>query len=653
MPQTLEEIFEPGGVLTQQLPRFENRPSQLQMARAVLSAVRERYHLCIEAGTGTGKTLAYLIPVVFSRKRVIISTATKNLQEQLFQKDIPFIRKHIFPDLRATYMKGRQNYICLERLEQQGRQKSILASGSQDAHRSLMKWVRKTETGDRAELEWLSDRDPLWDSLDARSERCVGQKCGRFEECFVTRMRQKALESDVVVLNHALLFSSLALQTDEIGRVLPDFPVLILDEAHQVEDVASEYFGSRLSNRQIQDFCRDLERAFSANGDVSRLADSLARTADNFFSSFPGEEGKYSLNFFRDVTGSMTDLRFDLGQKSTRLKEGLLSVYHHLELEESRAGETGALVRRLERYLAGLEEIFDTDDPGNVYWFDRSRHGTSIHVNPINVAPVLRKTVFSKTDSTVLTSATLTTEGNFTYLRERLGVPEPEELIVPGEFDYAKQALLYVPRTLPDPRAPERFPRLLEEVSAILSATQGSAFVLCTSYQQMTQLYETLRETLQFPVMCQGGKPKSQLLEDFKGTPDAVLFATSSFWQGVDVQGDALRAVIIDKLPFQVPTEPLVAARLNQLQREKKNPFMEYSVPAAIISLRQGLGRLIRSREDTGILAILDSRLWAREYGKQFFRSLPNCPITDNIEDLRNFFGRTVSFEIGDLDTGG
>ncbi len=637
-PATLEEVFEPGGVLTQKLPRFENRPSQLQMARAVLSAIRERYPLCIEAGTGTGKTLAYLIPVAFSQKRVIISTATKNLQEQLFQKDIPFVRKHLFPDLRATYMKGRQNYICLKRLEQQGRQKSIVASGSLDPHRSLMKWVRKTNTGDRAELEWLSDRDPLWDSLDARSERCVGQKCERFEECYVTRMRQKAFESDVVVLNHALLFSSLALETDEIGSVLPDFPVLILDEAHEVEDVASEYFGSRLSSYQIQDFCRELERAFPANGDVSKLANRLARTSDDFFLSFPGQEGKYSLNFFRDVSGSSTDLRFDLGQKSTRFKEGLLGVYHRLELEESRSGETGTLVRRLERYLAGLEEIFDTDDPGNVYWFDRSRRGTSIHVNPINVAPVLRKAVFSKTDSTILTSATLTTEGNFTYLRERLGVPEPEELIVPGEFDYATQALLYVPRALPDPRAPERFPRLLEEVSTILLATQGSAFVLCTSYQQMTQLYETLGETLQFPVMCQGGKPKSQLLEDFRGTPSAVLFATSSFWQGVDVQGDALKAVIIDKLPFQVPTEPVVAARLNQLQREKKNPFMEYSVPAAIISLRQGLGRLIRSREDRGILAILDSRLWTRAYGKQFFRSLPNCPITDNIEDLRNFF---------------
>ncbi|HUV12381.1 MAG TPA: ATP-dependent DNA helicase [Acidobacteriota bacterium] len=608
------------------------------MARAVLSAIRERYPLCIEAGTGTGKTLAYLIPVVFSQKRVIISTATKNLQEQLFQKDVPFVRKHLFPDIRATYMKGRQNYICLRLLEQQGRQKSIVASGSLDAHRSLTKWVRKTNTGDRAELEWLSDRDPLWDALDARSERCVGQKCEHFEECYVTRMRQKAIESDVVVLNHALLFSSLALETDEIGSVLPDCPVLILDEAHEVEDVASDYFGSRLSNHQIQDFCRDLEKAFSTNVDVSRLANSLARASDDFFSSFPGQEGKHSLNFFRDVTGASTDLRFDLGQKSTRLKEGLLSVYHHLELEESRSGETGTLVRRLGRLLGSLDEIFDTDDPGNVYWFDRSRRGTSIHVNPINVAPALRETVFSRFDTTILTSATLTTEGNFTYFRKRLGVPEPEELIVPGEFDYRKQALLYVPKALPDPRAPERFPRLLEEVSTILLATQGAAFVLCTSYQQMTQLYETLGETLQFPLMCQGGKPKSQLLEDFKRTPNAVLFATSSFWQGVDVQGDALRAVIIDKLPFQVPTEPVVAARLNQLQREKRNPFMEYSVPAAIISLRQGLGRLIRSREDTGILAILDSRLWTRAYGKQFFHSLPNCPITDNIEDLRNFF---------------
>jgi ATP-dependent DNA helicase DinG len=609
------------------------------MARAVLSAIRERYHLCIEAGTGTGKTLAYLIPAVLSQKRAIISTATKNLQEQLFQKDIPFIREHVFADIRATYMKGRQNYICLKRLEEQGMQKSFASDGTRDVRKSLLEWVRRTKTGDRAELEWLSDKDPVWDVVDARSDRCVGQKCAHYDECFVTLMRQKAFESDVVVLNHALLFSSLAVETDEIGRVLPEFPVLILDEAHEIEDVASEYFGNRLSNFQVQDFCRDLEKAYPGNADVSKLANALARKSDAFFTSFPGVEGKHSLNLYRDVSGSTTDLRFELGHQSTSLKEGLLSIYHRLEREKQRADETTALVRRLERYLTSLEEIFDTDELGNVYWFDRSRRGTSIHVNPIDVAWALRENVFSRTDSTVLTSATLTTEENFTYLRERLGVPEPEELIVPGEFNYATQALLYVPKTLPDPRAPERFPRLIEEVSAILQATQGSAFVLCTSYQQMTQLYETLGEGLRFPVMCQGEKPKSQLLEDFKGTPNAVLFATSSFWQGVDVQGDALKAVIIDKLPFQVPSEPIVAARLNQLQRERRNPFMEYSVPAAIISLRQGLGRLIRSREDTGILAILDSRLWTRAYGKQFFRSLPNCPITDNIEDVSNFFG--------------
>jgi ATP-dependent DNA helicase DinG len=638
-PETLEEVFEPGGVLTQRLPQFENRPSQLQMARAVLSAIRERHHLCIEAGTGTGKTLAYLVPAVFSQKRAIISTATKNLQEQLFQKDIPFIREHVFAGIRATYMKGRQNYICLKRLEEQGIQKSFASDGSRDVRKRLLEWVRSTITGDRAELEWLSDKDPVWDVVDARSDRCVGQKCAHFDECFVTRMRQKAFESDVVVLNHALLFSSLALETDEIGRVLPEFPVLILDEAHEIEDVASEYFGNRLSNFQVQDFCRDLDKAYPGNTDVSKLADALARKSDVFFTSFPGVEGKHSLNLYRDVSGSTTDLRFELGHQSTDLKEGLLSVYHRLEREKPQADETATLVRRLERYLTSLEEIFDTDEPGNVYWFGRSRRGTSIHVNPIDVAPALREKVFSRTDSTVLTSATLTTEENFTYLRERLGIPEPEELIVPGEFDYETQSLLYVPKTLPDPRSPERFPRLVQELSAILQATQGSAFVLCTSYQLMTQLYETLGEELGFPAMCQGEKPKSQLLEDFRGTPNTVLFATSSFWQGVDVQGDALKAVIIDKLPFQVPTEPIVAARLNQLQRERRNPFMEYSVPAAIISLRQGLGRLIRSREDTGILAILDSRLWTRAYGKQFFRSLPNSPITDNIEDVSNFFG--------------
>jgi ATP-dependent DNA helicase DinG len=639
IPYTLEDVFEPGGILATELPHFEHRLSQLQMAQAVLTSIEEGSHLLVEAGTGTGKTLAYLIPAVFSQRRVIMSTATKNLQEQLFQKDLPFIREKLLPGLRATYMKGRQNYICLNRLKAQHIQKHLVDGSFMDTQRRLIDWVTDTSTGDRAELEWLPDKDPVWDSLDARSERCSGQKCDHFEDCFVTRMRQQAFESDVVVVNHALLFSSLALESDEIGRVLPDCPVLVLDEAHEVEDVASDYFGTQLSNLQIQDFCRDLDKVFASNNEVLRLSSRLLKSSDRFFSSFPGGEGKYSINFYRDSSGTTTDLRFEFGNESTRFKEGLLGVYHRLELEDPRPEEADALVRRLEHHLTSIDTILDSDDPGNVYWYERSRRGISIHANPINVAPALRETIFSRADTVVLTSATLTTEGNFKYLKERLGVPDPEELMVPGEFDFSKQALLYVPKGLPDPRSGDRFPVLLEQVSRILIATEGSAFVLCTSYQQMTQLYESLKEELEFPVLCQGSKPRSQLLEDFKLTPHAVLCATSSFWQGVDVRGDALKAVIIDKLPFQVPSDPIVAARLDQLQRENRNPFLEYSVPTAIISLRQGLGRLIRSKQDTGVLAILDSRLWTREYGKLFFHSLPNCPVTDNMEILENFCG--------------
>jgi len=606
------------------------------MAEAVLDAIQNDRHLIVEAGTGTGKTLAYLIPALCSPRRVIISTATRNLQEQLFSKDVPFIRKHLFPKLSVTYMKGRNNYLCLRRLHQGA--PLPLVAGAEEELRELRSWSGKTETGDRAELKWISDDDPVWKHVDACSESCIGQKCEYFDQCFITRMRQRALESNLIIVNHALLFSNLAIQTDEIGRVMPEFGVLILDEAHEVEDVACSHFGQEVSSYQVDELCRDFRAVFREDADTLASVGEIEDRAAEFFNAFPGPEGHYSLNIYRTPGGNLVDLRLENGVAYQRLKSSLQVLYHQVQKMTNRPADAESLLRRLTQLSKDLDEVMLGDSEEQVYWYDKRGRGVVLHISPIHVAPILNDVLFDRVPSVILTSATLTTAGNFQYIRERLGVSKAIELSVTGEFDYARQTILYVPRSFPEPRSAEYFLRALREIREILSITEGHAFLLFTSFQQMNRFYRSLRERLDFPLLRQGDQPKNQLLEAFRTTPHAVLCATASFWQGVDVQGDALRAVIIDKLPFQVPSEPIVAARLNRLRKEGRNSFLEYSVPEAVITLRQGLGRLIRSKQDRGILAVLDSRLRSRSYGKLFLDSLPNCPLTDNIVALRNFY---------------
>ncbi|MEE2822027.1 MAG: ATP-dependent DNA helicase [Acidobacteriota bacterium] len=631
---TLEGIFAPGGILESCLPNYEYRPSQLTMAEAVLDAIQNRHHLCVEAGTGTGKTLAYLIPSLFSNKRVIVSTVTKNLQDQLFLKDIPFIRRHLFPDLRVTCMKGRSNYLCLKKLyDQAGDEPEEL----QEHWNDLLAWTEKTQTGDRSELNWMGDDDSQWRHLDARSDTCTGQKCPHFGQCYVTRMRQKALESDLIIVNHALFFANLALETDEIGRALPNFSVLILDEAQGVENVATSHFGKQLSNYQMEALCQDFRKLASEMPALFDLIDRVETAATLFFGAFPLSEGRHSLNFYQDPKEGTVDLRNNIGQPCQRLQNALLALLNGLEQYSSRPSEADPLERRLEQTMSTLEEIFNPDPTNNVYWFERRLTGIFLHMNPINIAPALEEHLFSRTDTAIFTSATLTSNDGFKYFKTRLGIPQPREVVTDSEFDYTKQAILYVPN-IPKPNSHDYFSSALHEIHEILAITDGNAFLLFTSFAQMNRVYETLRQTTSFPLLRQGDQSKNHLLNTFRETPHAVLCATSSFWQGIDVPGDTLRAVVIDKLPFLVPTEPMVAARINWLEKRGENSFLQYSVPEATITLRQGLGRLIRSRQDRGILAVLDSRLWSHSYGQLFLQSLPNCPVTDSIGELQRFY---------------
>ncbi len=646
----LEGIFGPGGELSRRLPGYESRPSQLEMARAVAEAIETRSNLCVEAGTGTGKTLAYLVPALASGRRVMVSTATRNLQDQLLTKDIPLLQQHLFPRLKVTYMKGRQNYLCLRRLQDEGEGWLPLAEGRDPAAR-IRRWAARSETGDRAELGWLRDEDALWNALDARSEICTGTQCAHFERCFVTRMRRRAFEADLVVVNHALFFTNLALETDEIGRILPEFAVLVFDEAHEVEDVAAGSFGVRLSSYQFKELERDLLQAFARAPSLARALGGLRRAADAFFDGFPATPGRYSLNFFRDPGGEEVDLRDRLLPAYQDLAQALSWVRSELEASSDDPPAREPLLRRTGLLRASLDEVFVSNEPDQVYWFERRRRqGLFLSVNPIAVGPTLREKLFSRADTTVLTSATLTAGGDFGFLRQRLGVPEPVELILPGEFDYRRQAILYVPSRAPEPGRPGHLEASLESIRQILEITEGHAFVLFTSFQQMTRVFQALAFDSPYRLVRQGQMPRNQLLEEFRSTPAAVLCATSSFWQGVDVKGDALRAVIIDKLPFQVPSEPMVAARVHRLEQEGSNAFYEYMVPNAVITLKQGLGRLIRSRDDRGILAVLDVRLRRRAYGRHFLGSLPNCRLTDNMTVLRNFFQGGASPANGGFD---
>jgi ATP-dependent DNA helicase DinG len=643
LTKTLDEIFLPGGALDQALLDYEFRPSQLEMAKAVAEAVRNGGILCVEAGTGTGKTLAYLIPALLSGKRVMVSTATKNLQEQILRKDIPFLRRVLFPELRAVCMMGRNNYLCLKRLEDYSRYQARLLFGTDKSIRKLRKWASRTETGERGELHWLGDADPLWNQLDARSEICIGQKCRRFEDCFVTLMRRRAFEADLIVANHAFLFANLALETDEIGRILPDFCSLIIDEAHEVEDTAGNYFGTHFSTFQLEDLCRDCERELEGSDRFQRRIEAVSLSALRLVDCFGECSGRHSLNYFRRRDGFVVDLRDEHSETVQEVRTSLRELSVELDSIRNRTEEAENLRKRAEGLLGAIEEIFGHDGKERVHWFERRGRGLAFHVTPIQVGSCLRQYLYPRTQTTILTSATLATSGNFSFLKKRLGLEEAEELLTPGEFDYFNQAILFVPSGFPDPGQPDYTVRAVQAIRRILAVTDGGAFLLCTSVAQMKRFSEILRGDSDYAVFCQGETPKGRLLESFKETPRAVLCGTYSFWQGVDVRGDALRCVIIDKLPFQAPGEPVVAARLQLLKENGENPFAAYSLPSAIITLKQGLGRLIRSRKDRGILAVLDSRMRSRSYGLHFFESLPNCRITDNIRDLENFFRQDVS----------
>jgi ATP-dependent DNA helicase DinG len=633
------------------LDGFEARDAQLQMAAAVADVIGEGGVLLAEAGTGTGKTLAYLVPAILSRQRVLVSTGTKNLQEQIFFKDLPVLKSTLGVPFTATYMKGRGNYLCLHRFDALKDGAAIRARDESIAIEAIDEWSRRTETGDRAEMEDLPEDLPFWPEIAATAENCIGADCPRFNDCFVTKMRQRAAESDVVIVNHHLLCADASVRQNAFGEVIPACRFAIIDEAHQLEDVATQYFGRMVSNFRLDDFARDVDRALASRQIADHdTVDTLRRDVEHvrdfarlFFGTLQGVRYEAAS---QGSGNSGSDSRIRVRPRhleptlpdAIALADALSALEATVVLTKDVPEDVLALARRAAELREDVRFLTRADDPGHVFYLDIRGRGVFLRASPIDVSDIVREMLLERMTATILTSATLSVDGRFDYVRGRLGIRRAHEVRLPSEFDFARQAILYLPKNMPDPRSPQFIEAASREVVEILRRTDGRAFVLFTSYHNLRQVHQFASARIPYPILVQGSAPRSALLREFKSTPNAVLFATSSFWQGVDVVGEALSCVIIDKLPFASPGDPITSARIEAINEAGGNAFGEYQIPLAILALLQGLGRLIRHRTDRGVLAILDPRLRTMGYGRRFLASLPPAPVTHDIGALDKFF---------------
>jgi ATP-dependent DNA helicase DinG len=634
---SMEEVFGPGGLLDRcMMGGYEHRPGQLEMAKAVDDAFERHHHAIVEAGTGTGKTLAYLLPAICSGRRVVISTATKSLQEQLYQKDVPFLQKHFAPNLKVAVMKGRSNFLCLTKMHAMADQPMLRGMEEVDAFRQVRDWSKVTETGDRAELTFLPDDSELWSRIDARRDTCTGKKCPQFQRCFLTAMQARAKDADIIIVNHHLFFADLALKQDDFGQILPEYSAVVFDEAHEMEDVASDYFGRQISNFRFEELARDADHtmrmAHLGTPGLLRRTQRIREKNRVFFEAFPGREGRFP--FSRQEREAFIEQN---REAYDALHNALKALETEIAAQTQKAEELVRIARRSFEIRQELAFLFESNEKNYVYWFERRNKGVFLAATPIDVSQLLREKLFEMFDTVILTSATLTVAGRFEFIRQRMGLDHAKETALPPEFDYGEQALLYLPQRMPDVRDGGFAGKAADEIATLLELSEGRAFCLFTSYAQMNELFERLRNRLDFPLLLQGTAPRSVLLERFKTTANAVLFATASFWQGVDVPGEQLSCVIVDRLPFAVPSDPIVAARVRALEDEGRNPFAEFQVPQAVLSLKQGFGRLIRTKTDRGVLSLLDTRIQRMPYGKIFLESLPRYRRTSDLGEVERF----------------
>ncbi|WP_133819034.1 ATP-dependent DNA helicase [Tahibacter aquaticus] len=604
------------------------------MAAAVAEAMDDRHILIAEAGTGTGKTFAYLVPAVLSGKRVIVSTGTKTLQDQLFHRDLPRVRQVTGARIKASLLKGRANYVCLYRLDQTHRDGRLASREQVGQLQVLRTWAQRSSSGDKAEVLGVPEDSPLWPRVTSTAENCLGADCPQFNECFVVKARRAAQEADLVVVNHHLLFADLAIKQEGFGEILPGAHAFILDEAHQIPDLAGQFFSVTFSARQLQELGNDTEaECGSVSGAFAVLREPIAATGSALrrvrlaLDKHPAkgsftliEQDRFALSELRELQAALRELEAALGSQAERSR-GLTAMHERCQ----------GLVEKLDQVLDGGARDW-------VHWYELTSQGFALSATPLDLAPPLRALRQQSRAAWILTSATLSVAGEFQHFARQLGLDDPVTLSLASPFDYPRQALTYLPRGLPDPGAQDYTDRVVDTVLPVLEASRGRAFFLFTSHRALRRAAERLGQ-LPYPLFVQGTAPRHQLLTDFRNSGNGVLLGAASFWEGVDVAGEALSCVIIDKLPFAAPDDPVLEARLAAMRDAGGNPFVQWQIPSAVIALKQGAGRLIRDVNDRGVLVLCDPRLTSRPYGKLFLKSLPATPITREIEDVRTFFG--------------
>ncbi len=634
--QDLTAIFAPQGVLAGQLPGFKPRGAQLEMAVAVAETIRQSGCLVAEAGTGTGKTLAYLVPAVLSGKKTIVSTATKTLQDQLFRKDLPLVRRALKGPFRPVLLKGRGNYLCLYRLENALGFRAGYGAAEAHALEALQRWARNTSSGDIAEAVDVPESSSLWPSVTSTADNCLGQDCPRYGDCFLAKARRAAQEADVLVINHHLLWADWTLKNDGFGEILPAAELIVIDEAHQFLESAAQFLGLTVSSRQLSDLAHDIvvER-FKHATDVPELlaeAERLDRLAADLRLALGEESRRDAWHRVADdpmVAEILMGLRRQLGD----LAEALKSLAVRSKGLESCAKRCAELSTRLASFL--VEEAGDT-----VRWFETRKRGFALNRTPLAIAEEFAKFRQASKAAWIFASATLTVSGRFDHFIGQLGLADAECQAWDSPFDFRRQSLLFLPEGMPDPGSESYTRAVLRAALPVLRASRGRAFLLFTSHQALLEAAALLPRILDYPLFIQGTQPKSTLLELFKRAGNGVLLGTGSFWEGVDVSGPALSCVIIDKLPFASPSDPVLSARLESLRKAGQNPFLNHQLPAAIIALRQGIGRLIRDPTDRGVLMVCDPRLLSRSYGKLFLDSLPDIPRSRLLQDVERFFAQ-------------
>jgi len=632
----LAAVFEEGGALSKSLPGFQPRTSQKKMAEAIARLGKSGDQLVVEAETGTGKTFAYLAPALLGSKKVILSTGTRNLQEQLFHRDLPQLRDTLAPGKVASLLKGRSNYLCLHRLQQ-----SLSHPGEADAVildqlQSVRDWANRTSSGDLGELTALPEDAPVLPRVTSTIDNCLGRDCPDYDDCYLVKARKKAMEADIVVVNHHLFCADLVLKDTGFGELIPQADMVVFDEAHQLPDIASQYFSDTVSSRQIIELCKDLDLIYRTSvrdaRSLSQIAMQLERVAKDLRLHFKAdpERGNWREALNDPETSKAAAKLADTLERAKDICKNLLG----------RDKELDQCFERLELVLKRWNQLLNITRTGYSYWYETTPRQVSVHRTPLSVAEPFARQLSEQEARWVFTSATLTVDGRFEHFTARLGLESAETLVLDSPFDFSKQALLCLPRYLPEPQDPAMADKLTDIVKDLVSVNAGGTFVLFTSHRMLQKVASQLEAQIPRKLLIQGQTSKRELLEQFVSAGNAVLLGTSSFWEGVDVRGHALSCVIIDKLPFASPDDPLLQARVEDCRMKGQDPFKSVQLPQAVISMKQGVGRLVRDETDSGVLVICDNRLVTKNYGVTFLRSLPAMARTRSLEETKAFLNQ-------------